>query len=187
MSTWTPPSLRSPTFSLSRDRGHCFRSSPRPEHPAADPLPRPVVRLRVVVTAPAVRADDAAEPALPRLLLAQGLPEERGPSPAGPFGATRAVGPDVITTLVHLSLPFTEVQLAGGDANPHTFRSESRRSATALRPLARGASARREDFTSTPLPVGSIRSSDASASEASASALAAFGLCFPVLLRPPKR
>jgi hypothetical protein len=71
------------------------------------------------------------------------------------------------------------VTLAGGDANPRTFRSESRCSATALRRVATQHRHAGRCLTSTPLPVGAIRSSDVSVGEASASALAAFGLTLP--------
>jgi len=111
------------------------------------------MRLRDVVAAAPVRPGDSAERALPRLLLAQVLASpKRGPAPAE---ARAACGADrVVHARLHLSLPSKD-QLAGGAANPHTFRSESRRSATALRPVATGHRRAGRAFASTPLPVGS--------------------------------
>lgn len=142
--TWTPPSgLR--LGAISSDP-RALRAGPRADHAAPHRLGGPVMGLRHVVTAATVRTDHSAERAPPRPLAAEPLSEQEVPARCEPPRPTRAPERPLTKPPLHVSLPRGDVELAGGDADPHTFRSESRHSVTALRPLATGASTRREGF-----------------------------------------
>ncbi len=159
-----------------------LRAGPCPEEASADGLAFSVVRLRNVVAPATVRADHAAERARPRLLLAMAVAQQRGPGCGGEgpaSGSTRK-------TLVHLSL-LSKCALVGGDANSHTFRSESRYFSHGAPPRRDEASARREGSRLHAAACWFRPFSGASVSEASALLSLPTALRSPVLLRPPMR
>ncbi len=117
---------------------------------SADALAFSVVRLRNVVAPATVRADHAARHARPRLLLAMALahrarPRSRLRRRGERFDAQSACSSEP---------PLQKHALVGGAANSHTFRSESRYSATALRLVATRHQHAGRDLASTPPPVG---------------------------------
>ena len=144
------------------------------EEASADGLAFSVVCLRDVVAPATVRAVHAAKHARPRLLLTMALAHQRSPGCGGEGAASGSTR----KTLVHLSL-LSKSALVGGDANSHTFRSESRYFSHGAPPRRDEASARREGSRLHAAACWFHPFSDASVSEARALALATYGLTLP--------